>query len=99
MTQMEDSALNKDQSNVTSMPIDMAELGTGNFDQELTLSLLGSEKNAMDRIDEALKRIEDGNYGLCEKCGVKIPASRLSAIPYAAQCVRCASKREEGRGQ
>ena len=95
MTQMEDNALNKDHSKTTSMPNSMAELGTGNFDQELTLSLLGSEKNALDQIDGALKRIEDGTYGLCETCGAKIPSPRLVAIPYAAQCVRCASQGEE----
>ena len=42
-TQMEDNALNKDRSMITSMPTSMAELGTGNFDQELTLRVLGSE--------------------------------------------------------
>ncbi len=98
MTQMEDNALNKDHGRTTSMPTDMAELGSGNFDQELTLSLLGSEKNALDQIDGALKRIEDGSYGLCDECNMKIPASRLAAIPFAAQCVRCASQHEEAHG-
>jgi DnaK suppressor protein len=95
MTQMEDNALNKDHLKTTTMPNDMAELGTGNFDQELTLSLLGSEKNALDQIDGALKRIEDGNFGQCVECGTKIPKLRIEAIPYAALCVRCASQREE----
>ncbi len=98
MTQMEDNALNKDHGKATSMPNDMAELGTGNFDQEFTLSLLGSEKNALDQIDEALKRIEDGSFGQCEECGMKIPRSRLEAIPYAALCVGCASQREQDHG-
>ena len=98
MTQMEDNALNKEHNTTTRMPTDMAELGSGNFDQELTLSLLGSEKDALDQIDGALKRIEDGSYGRCEECGVKIPGSRLEAIPYAAQCVRCASQQEDGHG-
>ena len=62
MTQMEDNALNKDHSHTTSMPTHMAELGSGNFDQELTLSLLGGEKNALDQIDGALMRIEDGTF-------------------------------------
>jgi len=97
MTQMEDNALNKEHNN-NSMPTDMAELGSGNFDQELTLSLLGSEKDALDQIDGALKRIEDGSYGQCEECGAKIPESRLEAIPYAAQCVRCASQQEDVHG-
>ena len=73
MTQMEDNALNKDHSKTTSMPNDMAELGTGNFDQELTLSLLGSENDALDQIEAAMERIEDGSYGQCETCGRKIP--------------------------
>ena len=96
MTQMADNALNQDRSRTTSMPNHMAELGSGNFDQELTLSLLGTEKNALDQIDGALKRIEDGTFGQCEACGMKIPKPRLEAIPYAALCVQCASKQEEG---
>jgi DnaK suppressor protein len=98
MTQMADNALNKDHNTTTSTPNHMAELGSGNFDQELTLSLLGSEKEALDQIEAAIKRIEDGSFGHCETCGGKIPKSRLEAIPYAAQCVRCASQREEGHG-
>jgi DnaK suppressor protein len=95
---MEDNALNKDHSKTTSMPISLAELGSDNFDQELTLSLLGSDKNALDQIDAAIERIEDGSYGKCETCGVKIPKTRMEAIPYAALCVRCASQQEKGHG-
>ena len=99
MTQMADNALNKDHNNTTSMPNHMAELGSGNFDQELTLSLLGSEEDALDQIEAAIERIENGGYGQCETCGVKILQSRLEAIPYAALCVRCASQQEEGHGR
>jgi DnaK suppressor protein len=96
MTQMEDNALNKDHSRTTSMPNNMAELGSGNFDQEFTLSLLGSEQDALDQIEAAIERIEDGSFGQCEECGVKIPEPRLEALPYAALCVQCASQQEEG---
>ena len=95
MTQMEENALNKEHSTTTTMPNDMAELGIGNFDQELILSLLGSEKDALDQIDGALEQIEDGSYGRCEECGEPIPKPRLEAIPYAAVCIQCASRREE----
>jgi len=95
VTQMADNALNKDRSNTTRMPTDMAEVGSENFDQELTLSLLGSERNALDQIEAAIKRIDDGSYGQCEGCGGKIPKTRLEAIPYTALCVRCASQQEE----
>jgi DnaK suppressor protein len=97
MTQMEDNALNKDHSRSTSMPTSMAELGSDNSDQELTLSLLGGDKDALDQIDAAIERIEDGSYGQCGTCGVQIPKARLAAIPYAAQCVQCVSQREESR--
>jgi len=95
---MEDNALNKDYSRITSISTSPAELGSDNSDQELTLSLLGSDQDAFDQIDGALTRIEDGSYGQCEKCGAKIPKSRLDAIPYAAKCVQCASQREGSCG-
>jgi DnaK suppressor protein len=98
MTQMADAALNKDLSRATSMPTDMAELGSDNFDQQLTLSLLGNERNALEQIQAAIERIEDGSYGKCEECGVKIPEARLEAVPYAALCVQCASQQEKGLG-
>jgi len=95
ITQMENNALNKDHSRTTSMPTNMAELGSDNSDQELTLSLLGSDQDVFNQIGRALTRIEDGSYGRCEECHGKIPNSRLDAIPYAAKCVRCASQTEE----
>jgi DnaK suppressor protein len=95
MTPMEDHALNKDHTKTTSMPNHMAELGSDNSDQELTLNLLGSEKEVLDQIEGALERIEDGNYGQCGACGVKITTARLKAIPYAALCVQCASQQED----
>ena len=49
----------------------MEELGSDNADQELTLSLLGSDQDALDQIKAALQRIEDGSYGECDTCGVK----------------------------
>ncbi len=94
---MADNALME--AKTTSMPNHMAELGSGNFEQELTLSLLGSERNALDQIEAAIRRIEEGSYGRCEECGRKIPKTRLEALPYAAQCVRCASEEEANSRQ
>jgi DnaK suppressor protein len=98
MSQMEDNALNKDHARATSMPNHMAELGSGNFDQEFTLSLLGNEKDALDQIEAAIGRIEDGSYGRCKTCGMQIPKARLNALPFAALCMQCASQQEESRG-
>jgi DnaK suppressor protein len=96
MSQMEDNALNKDHSRTTSMPSSMAELGTDNTDQELTLDLLGNEEQVLEQIEAALVRIEDGSYGRCEACGHSIAKARLGAIPFAALCVKCASRQENG---
>ena len=99
VTQMADNALNKDHDKATSMPNHMAELGSGNFDQELTLSLMGSEEDVLAQIDAALARIEEGRFGQCEACDSRIPKTRLDAIPYAALCVECASQQEDGPAQ
>ncbi len=96
MTQMEDNALNKDHSRTTSMPTSMAELGSDNSDQELTLDLLGNDKEVLEQIEAALERIADGSFGRCEECGQAIPKARLDAIPYTAFCVKCASRQENG---
>jgi DnaK suppressor protein len=44
-------------------------------------------------VDRALAKIEEGTYGVCDRCGAEIPAERLEAIPWAALCVRCAAVR------
>jgi len=94
---MADAALSQSRSETSSLPIHLADLGSDNFEQELTLSLVGSEKEALDKIEFALERIADGSYGKCEDCGKKIPQSRLDAIPYTAVCVQCAAAHEQQR--
>jgi DnaK suppressor protein len=96
MSQMEDNALNKDRIRTTAMPMSMAELGSDNTEQELTLDLLGNEQEVLEQIEAALVRIDDGSYGRCEACGRGIAKARLDAIPYTALCVKCASRQESG---
>ncbi len=98
MTQMEDDSL-KDHSKTISIPTDMEELANDKADQELTLTLLGSDEGILDQIEAAIQRIDNGSYGRCEKCGEQILKSRLDAIPYAADCVKCASQEEEGQAR
>ncbi len=97
--QMANASLNKNRmegsGDLSSMPIHMADLGSDNFEQEFTLSLMETEEGTLDRIEGAMERIEDGTYGLCENCGVRIPKKRLDAIPYASMCVKCASQTEQ----
>ena len=95
ITQLANTALNKNHAEPSSMPTHMADLGTDNFERELSLSLLGNEEDVLDQIETALERIEKGNYGQCEACGRKVVQARLEAMPYVALCVRCASQREQ----
>ena len=96
VSQMADAALkqSRTQANggLSNMPIHMADLGTDNFEQEFTLSLMESDAGILGKIEGALERVEDGTYGQCEECGAKIPKTRLNAIPYATMCVKCASQ-------
>ena len=99
MGRMADAALNQSRSESSSLPIHLADLGSDNFEQELTLSLVGSEKEVLDKIEVALERIADGSYGQCEECGKKIPEPRLEALPYTAVCVHCAANQEQERDE
>lgn len=97
---MADAALKKTRSessgDLSSMPIHMADLGTDNFEQEFTLSLMQNEEEALGEIESALERIEEGTYGACVECSGVIPKTRLQAIPYTPHCVKCASKLQGG---
>lgn len=81
-------------SESSSMPIHMAELGSDNFEQEFTLSLMATEEDTLNRIDEALQRVEQGTYGKCEECGGAITKLRLNAIPFTPVCIKCAEALE-----
>ena len=97
---MADSALKKSRSeangDLSRMPIHMADIGTDNFEQEFTLSLIESDSGTLNQIENALERIEDGTYGECEECGARIPKKRLNVLPYATTCVKCASEIDQG---
>ena len=64
-------------------------------DRELSLLLSGRDKEKLAAIDEALEKIEEGTYGICEECGDKIGAGRLKVMPLARLCVNCQSKMEK----
>ena len=62
--------------------------------RELDMILTDREKRKLHQIDDALDRIEDGIYGQCDECGVKIPRARLKVLPFAKFCVECQEKNE-----
>jgi DnaK suppressor protein len=72
----------------------MADFGSDSSEQETTLQLIESNSLSMRDVDDALKRIDAGSYGLCEDCEQLIPTARLSVLPHARFCISCQSKRE-----
>jgi DnaK suppressor protein len=97
---MADAALRKTRSeangDLSSMPIHMADIGSDNYEQEFTLSLMQTDEITLDSIEAAIEKIEDGVYGICEECSGPISKMRLNAIPYTPLCIKCA-QRLEGR--
>lgn len=81
---------------LSSMPIHMADLGTDNFQQEFSLELMDSERRLLTEIDEALHRIENGTYGICEGTGKPISKARLEAQPWARYSIEYARMLEQG---
>lgn len=75
----------------------MADAGTDNFDREFALSLVSSEQDAIYEIEEALKRLENSTFGICEICEKPVRRERLEAVPFARLCVQCQSHVEKDR--
>ncbi|MDR0600643.1 MAG: TraR/DksA family transcriptional regulator [Treponema sp.] len=70
-------------------PKDLADIASDDIDRKMIEALGSQELKRLKLIDSALTRIEQGKYGLCVKCGKKIPLDRLEAIPYALMCIDC----------
>ena len=65
-----------------------ADAGTATFERERDLSLVNNLRDLMERIDKALAKIDEGTYGLCDRCGKPIEKLRLKALPYANLCIK-----------
>jgi len=55
-------------------------------------AMIGNLRDMLVAIDEALEKIEDGTYGVCEVCGKNLPKKRLDALPEATMCTKCRTK-------
>ncbi len=94
---MEDESIRRSSTDLSSLPMHMADLGSDNFEIENTIGLMESERRILSDIEEALQRIEDGSYGVCDGLGETIGKKRLEAIPWARYCVKCAALNEAGQ--
>jgi RNA polymerase-binding protein DksA len=73
------------------------DVGTETFLRERDFALEASAETILRQIEVALRKIDEGTYGICERCGKEIAAARLQAIPYTPFCIECAA-RVEGQG-
>ena len=73
----------------------MADVATDTYDREFSLGLASNEQKALYELDDALKRIEEGTFGICEECKCVMTKTRLKAVPYARLCVKCQEKKEK----
>ena len=73
---------------------DVCDIASSDRDMELRLRLTEREREKLREIEEALERVDDGSFGVCDKCGEKIPVGRLKAMPSTTVCVKCKSEEE-----
>ena len=74
--------------------MDTYDLASDARDREISHILTDRDRGKLEGIDEAISRVDDGTYGLCEDCGAEIAEGRLEALPFTRLCVTCQSDRE-----
>jgi DnaK suppressor protein len=82
-------------SEASAFGMHQADAGSDAYDRDFALSLLSQEQDALYEIEEALKRVDAGTYGVCEMSGKPIPHARLEAIPFARFTVECQTQIEK----
>jgi len=75
---------------------DPADMAANAYTKELLVSMSDNDRQLLNSIDEALDRIEDGEYGKCIRCGEAVSEKRLEAVPWARHCIRCQDLHERG---
>ncbi|MBU1887875.1 MAG: TraR/DksA C4-type zinc finger protein [Candidatus Omnitrophica bacterium] len=75
----------------------MADMASDSYDREMSLNIATSEQKVIYEIDETLKLIDEGKYGVCLSCEKKIPIKRLKALPYTKHCIQCQSEEEKAK--
>jgi DnaK suppressor protein len=76
---------------------DIADQASSAYTKEFLLSIGDAERRMLRQVDEALDKIRQDTYGLCESCGERINERRLEALPFAKLCIKCQEKEEDER--
>ena len=100
LTTIEDEAFAVSQSELSGdvgLDDESADAGTATFEREKDLSIENNVRDLLSKIERALKRIDDGSYGSCERCGKPIEKARIKALPYVDLCIKDAQARSPRR--
>ena len=81
----------------SSLGSDLGDLSVLHSDSHLSVTFVKRYSNMLKQIDQALSRVDEGGYGLCDECGEKIDKKRLAILPFTHYCVHCQRRREEER--
>jgi RNA polymerase-binding protein DksA len=98
--EIEEASFDSTQSDITGevgIDEDFADAGTATFERERDLSIRNNIRDLIDQVTRAVQRIDDGNYGTCERCGNPIDATRLRELPHASLCLDCKRREERAR--
>src|SRR4030043_1467275 len=74
---------------------DLGDQGSAEIDRSFMLRLRGRERKLLKKIEDAIDRIEQGLFGICDRCGEAIDIKRLEARPVTTMCIECKTQQEE----
>ena len=80
---------------LSSYTVHMADMSADTYERELAVNLAGSSQEILYQIEDALKRIDERTYGVCQQCEKPISLSRLRAVPYTSLCISCQRTKEQ----
>src|SRR5579883_2551964 len=75
----------------------LADAGTDTFEEEKALALEAHLAGLLGKVEDALRKFENGTYGICSECGQAIDPARLEALPYATTCLKCSTPARKAR--
>ncbi|MDP3704215.1 MAG: TraR/DksA C4-type zinc finger protein [Candidatus Omnitrophota bacterium] len=80
---------------LSAYTIHMADMAADSYEREVSMNIVSSEQEVLYQIDDALKLMDEGAFGVCQQCNKPITMSRLKAVPYASLCIQCQRAKEQ----
>ena len=80
---------------LSAYTVHMADMSADTYERELAMNIASSEQEVLYQIDDALKRMDEGTYGMCQECNKPITLRRLKAVPYTSLCISCQRDKEQ----